>query len=100
MEGCVACDLTAGRRPLPGGRIHSTEHWAVEHCIGPLGLGTLIVKPIRHVSSLAALTEAEAHGPALQVGMFAHGSPPDPTAVQEVSSRARLLFTSPSGAST
>lgn len=27
--------------------IHETTHWLVEHCVGPLGLGTLIVKPRR-----------------------------------------------------
>jgi diadenosine tetraphosphate (Ap4A) HIT family hydrolase len=46
--------------PLPGGLIHQTDFWLVEHCIGPLGLGTLIVKPERHVTSVADLTKAEA----------------------------------------
>ena len=32
----------------------------VEHCVGPLGVGTLIVKPKRHVVHVADLTEAEA----------------------------------------
>jgi diadenosine tetraphosphate (Ap4A) HIT family hydrolase len=57
---CLACDLAAGRRPLPGGLIHRTEFWLVEHCVGPLGLGTLIVKPERHVTALADLSSAEA----------------------------------------
>ena len=60
MEGCLACDLTGGRRDLPGGRIHATAHWVVEHCIGPLGVGTLIVKPMRHCLHVADLTEEEA----------------------------------------
>jgi diadenosine tetraphosphate (Ap4A) HIT family hydrolase len=66
--GCLACDLTEGRRPLPGGLIFSTQGWLVEHCVGPLGLGTLIVKPKRHVTSVADLTEAEASelGPLLR----------------------------------
>ncbi len=34
--------------------------WLVEHCVGPLGLGTLIVKPRRHVTSVGDLTEDEA----------------------------------------
>lgn len=34
----------------------------MEHCVGPLGLGTLIVKPRRHVTSVAALTDDEASG--------------------------------------
>ena len=46
--------------PLPGGLIHRSDSWLVEHCIGPLGLGTLIVKPERHVTSVADLTRAEA----------------------------------------
>jgi diadenosine tetraphosphate (Ap4A) HIT family hydrolase len=68
MEVCVACDLSNGRKPLPGGLIHRTRHWCVEHCIGPLGLGTLIVKPERHVTSVADLTvdEAEELGPLLR----------------------------------
>jgi diadenosine tetraphosphate (Ap4A) HIT family hydrolase len=58
--GCLACDLTEGRVPLPGGVIHRTGHWRVEHCIGPLGPGTLIVKPRRHITAVADLTSGEA----------------------------------------
>ncbi|MEV0606286.1 hypothetical protein AB0I61_07965 [Polymorphospora rubra] len=57
--GCLACDLTAGRTAVPGGRVHQTPHWVVEHCVGPLGVGTLIVKPLRHVVQVAELTEGE-----------------------------------------
>lgn len=60
MEGCLACDLYEGRLPLPGGLIHETRHWAVEHCVGPLGVGTLIVKPKRHVVHVADIAEGEA----------------------------------------
>ena len=60
MEGCLACDLSSGLHILPGGLIHRSDFWLVEHCIGPLGLGTLIVKPERHVTSVADLTVAEA----------------------------------------
>ncbi len=60
MEGCLACDLATGRVPLPGGVIHEAEHWLVEHCVGPLGVGTLIVKPKRHVVHVWELTGAEA----------------------------------------
>jgi diadenosine tetraphosphate (Ap4A) HIT family hydrolase len=58
--GCLACDLTAGRRPLPGGRIHATTYWIVEHCVGPLGVGALLVKPRRHVVTLGGLRDDEA----------------------------------------
>jgi diadenosine tetraphosphate (Ap4A) HIT family hydrolase len=60
MDACMACELSAGRLPLPGGLIHRTEHWRIEHCVGPLGLGTLIVKPDRHVTAVADLSDAEA----------------------------------------
>ena len=59
-DGCLACELTQGVRELPGGLIHSTKYWRVEHCVGPLGVGTLIVKPVRHVEHVADLTPAEA----------------------------------------
>jgi diadenosine tetraphosphate (Ap4A) HIT family hydrolase len=60
MEACLACDLASGRVDLPGGEILVTEHWIVEHCVGPLGVGTLIVKPKRHVVHVWQLGEAEA----------------------------------------
>ncbi|MCU1427339.1 MAG: hypothetical protein JWL83_1339, partial [Actinomycetia bacterium] len=60
MDDCMACQLADGRRPLPGGQIFRTDHWLVEHCVGPLGLGTLVVKPERHVTSVAGLTDDEA----------------------------------------
>ena len=68
IEGCRACDLAEGRVELPGGRIHETDQWLVEHCVGPLGVGTLIVKPRRHVVHVAELNENEAAelGPLLQ----------------------------------
>ena len=57
---CIACELSRGERELPGGLIHRTHHWLVEHCVGPLGIGTLIVKPERHVTAVADLTKDEA----------------------------------------
>jgi diadenosine tetraphosphate (Ap4A) HIT family hydrolase len=59
-QECVACRLIAGELDLPGGRIFQTEHWVVEHCIGSLGVGTLILKPFRHIVGLADLSSAEA----------------------------------------
>jgi diadenosine tetraphosphate (Ap4A) HIT family hydrolase len=65
---CMACQLTAGERDLLGGRIFQTEHWVVEHCIGTPGVGTLILKPLRHIVGLADKSDAEAAdlGPLMQ----------------------------------
>lgn len=60
MQTCMACDLTNGHLDLPGGRIYNTPHWVVEHCIGALGVGTLIVKPLRHCLHVWDLTDTEA----------------------------------------
>ena len=75
MENCMACDLADGHLPLPGGRLHETTFWLVEHCVGPLGLGTLIVKPRRHVTSVGDLTEDEAAelGPLLRAASAVAG---------------------------
>jgi diadenosine tetraphosphate (Ap4A) HIT family hydrolase len=58
-DDCLACDLVSGAVALPGGRIHETQSWVVEHCVGPLGAGTLLVKPFRHVVHLGELTAEE-----------------------------------------
>lgn len=60
LPGCLACDLSAGRRPCPGGKIDVTPGWVVEHCVGPLGVGTIIVKPKRHLLHVADLSAEEA----------------------------------------
>ncbi len=67
MDGCLACDLAEGRVDLPGGRILEADGWFVEHCVGALGVGTLIVKPRRHVLHVSELDagEAAALGPLL-----------------------------------
>ncbi len=68
MENCLACSLTNGKLDLPGGRIYATSCWVVEHCIGPLGVGTLIVKPFRHCVHFWELTDNEVRelGPLLR----------------------------------
>ena len=59
MSECLACDLAAGRVPPPGGLILETGCWRVEYCVGPLGIGTLVVKPKRHVLHAADLGDDE-----------------------------------------
>jgi ATP adenylyltransferase len=56
VTDCFACT----RGEVAGGVVHETAHWVVEHCVGPLGLGTWIVKPKRHVTSVGELDDAEA----------------------------------------
>ena len=69
MGNCEACALSLGEKPLPGGLIFRTEHWLVEHCVGPLGLGTLIVKSERHLTAVAELSTEESAelGPLLRL---------------------------------
>ena len=68
MSDCIACAVVTGEAPLPGGLVHATSHWRVEHCFGPLGVGTWIVKPARHVTFMGELTDGEADelGPLLR----------------------------------
>jgi diadenosine tetraphosphate (Ap4A) HIT family hydrolase len=58
-----------GSLDLPGGRVYETGHWVAEHCVGPLGVGTLLLKPRRHCLNVGDLEPAEAAelGPALQL---------------------------------
>lgn len=60
MNGCIACDLTSGRAALPGGTIARESGWVIEQSVGPLGVGTLIVKPERHVIYEPELIEERA----------------------------------------
>jgi diadenosine tetraphosphate (Ap4A) HIT family hydrolase len=62
----MACDLIRRPESVPGGRIATLGTWVVEHCLG-LGVGTAVVKPMRHVVHVADLEPAELAdmGPAL-----------------------------------
>jgi diadenosine tetraphosphate (Ap4A) HIT family hydrolase len=60
VEGCLACDANAGRIEVPGGTIAETEHWHADHCIGPFGVGAVVVKTKEHVEDLWRLPDAAA----------------------------------------
>jgi len=60
VEGCLACDATAGRIEVPGGMIAETEHWHADHCIGPFGVGAVVVKTKEHVEDLWHLPDGAA----------------------------------------
>lgn len=68
VDGCLACDALAGRVEVPGGTIDETLHWQAEHCIGPFGVGAIVVKTKEHVESLWQLPEpaADELGPFLR----------------------------------
>lgn len=68
MAGCLGCDVLAGRRTLPGGIVHQTAGWVVNHVIGPMNLGTLVVSPKEHVVAIADLdnTAVAEFGPVLR----------------------------------
>jgi diadenosine tetraphosphate (Ap4A) HIT family hydrolase len=60
VEGCLACDVLADRVEVPGGTIDETEHWHADHCIGPFGVGAVVVKAKEHVENLWDVTDAAA----------------------------------------
>jgi diadenosine tetraphosphate (Ap4A) HIT family hydrolase len=60
IEGCLACDVLTGRIEAPGGTIDETEHWHADHCIGPFGVGAVVVKTKEHVENLWRLPDAAA----------------------------------------
>jgi ATP adenylyltransferase len=68
VVGCLGCDLLAGRRDLPGGIIALTASWVVNHVVGSMNLGTLIVGSRGHVVAVADLGEGAAAelGPVLR----------------------------------
>ena len=51
---CWVCGFVA-----PGGAIAQTDRWIVDHCVGPLGAGALIVRPLRHVERVSELDAGE-----------------------------------------
>jgi diadenosine tetraphosphate (Ap4A) HIT family hydrolase len=59
---CGTCDSIRAQSP-PGECMHETSHWVVDRCIGPLGVGTLIVRPKRHVTGIAELNTLALGGP-------------------------------------
>lgn len=54
-RGCLGCDLLTGRRALPGGIVYETVSWVVNHVVGPLNIGTLVVSPREHVVAVSEL---------------------------------------------
>ena len=68
VVGCLGCDVVAGRRRVPGGIVHETTSWVVNHVVGSMNLGTLIAGPREHVVAVADLdsTAVAELGPVLR----------------------------------
>lgn len=65
---CLACQILAGAQPVPGGTIAENPWWVADHCVGPYGLGSVVVKTRTHRENLWELSMAESAsmGPFLQ----------------------------------
>ncbi|WOD41463.1 diadenosine tetraphosphate hydrolase [Nodosilinea sp. E11] len=65
---CLACQILAGKETVPGGTIAENSWWVADHCVGPYGLGSVVVKTRAHRENLWDLSEAESAsmGPFLQ----------------------------------
>lgn len=62
VDGCLACNVLAGKVKAPGGVIYEDDYWIVEHSLVPvLVSGYLIIKLKRHCENLADLTPQEAN---------------------------------------
>jgi diadenosine tetraphosphate (Ap4A) HIT family hydrolase len=68
QDGCLSCDVIAGRREAPGGVIFENDHWHLTHQVSPVQLpGFLILQPKRHVEQIGELAteESSTMGPVL-----------------------------------
>ncbi len=65
---CLACQILAGAQPVPGGTIAENPWWVADHCVGPYGLGSVVIKTRTHRENLWDLSMAESAsmGPFLQ----------------------------------
>jgi diadenosine tetraphosphate (Ap4A) HIT family hydrolase len=65
---CLACQILAGTHTVPGGTIAENDWWVADHCLGPYGLGSVVIKTRTHRENLGDLSVAEAAalGPFMQ----------------------------------
>jgi diadenosine tetraphosphate (Ap4A) HIT family hydrolase len=65
---CLACQILTGETQVPGGVIAENDWWLADHCLGPYGLGAVVIKPKAHRENLWDLTPEEATtlGPFMQ----------------------------------
>ncbi len=61
IESCGTCRANRGDLTAPGGVIYDDGVWRLEHVLQPIPMvGWLVLKPWRHIESMAELTEEEA----------------------------------------
>jgi diadenosine tetraphosphate (Ap4A) HIT family hydrolase len=61
VAGCYSCEQDARFDELPPReRVAADDHWRVAHAIETTLAGWLVLVPRRHVTTIAALTDAEA----------------------------------------
>jgi diadenosine tetraphosphate (Ap4A) HIT family hydrolase len=67
-EACLACQINAGEVDVPGGVIAETLSWRADHCLGPFGVGAVVVKTKTHLEDFWRLPDQEARelGPFLR----------------------------------
>lgn len=65
---CLACQILAGQVSVPGGTLAENDGWLADHCLGPYGVGAVVVKTRQHRENLWDLTPEETAtlGPFLQ----------------------------------
>ncbi|HSM83569.1 MAG TPA: diadenosine tetraphosphate hydrolase [Nodosilinea sp.] len=65
---CLACQLLAGAQTAPGGTIAENTWWVADHCVGPYGLGSVVLKTRAHRENLWDLSaeESASLGPFMQ----------------------------------
>jgi diadenosine tetraphosphate (Ap4A) HIT family hydrolase len=56
---CLACQTLRGQTEVPGGTIAENDWWVADHCLGPYGLGAVVMKTKVHRENLWQLTPAE-----------------------------------------
>lgn len=59
MDMCLTCRLLAGELVPPGGVIIRTDKVVLHHCLDVLVPGYLVASPVRHVSTVAGLSDGE-----------------------------------------
>ncbi len=65
---CLACQILTGTVTVPGGIIAENDWWVADHCLGPYGLGSVVIKSKVHRENLWQLTpeESTSLGPFMQ----------------------------------